>query len=636
MPAFGLSALAFASMTAHSQVATLPPVTVTVTRFQEDASRLAFGVSVLTADKIRDSGATTVNDALMKLLGIPGRQDFYGGNDYQLDLRGFGSTSDSNQIVIVDGVRISEADLGGTRLSGIPIDSVDTIEVIRGSGAAVLYGEGGTGGAIVITTKAASGKPRKNSGQGYLAMGSHSLLDGRGNATLVSGGLSLDVSLNQRSTDGHRRNFHSSTEGRSLAAQWHKDWLRFGARHAQDKLETGLPGALTTAQYDADPKFTNRPTDRAHIANQRNGVFANATFGNWQIALDAGQRDKALESHTSFAYAYDIEATNRSARVRHSAPIGAFTNTLAAGLDIDEWTRLDLFGTRAEQESKAVYLKDDFVLPGGTLISVGARRQKLAKTNTSSPAASIDRSIDAWDFGMVHPLWSSASAYWRVGRSFRLPNADEFSYTSPGINLQPQTSRDIDLGLRMGWATGKSDLRLYRSALRNEIGFDPVAADPFGGTFGANVNFDATLRHGIELEMLQQLSRDWEVHFNAASLQAKFTQGPNDGKRVALTPRYTASAGVDWKVLPGHKLGALVNTVSSRSPDFGNTCTMPAYTLGSLRYAFSTEQVELGLGVNNVTDKKYYTQAYGCASGVPTSIYPEAGRTVTLSVRVSL
>src|SRR3982751_912666 len=84
------------------------PVIVTATRFPEDASKLPFGVSVITSADIREAGVTTVNEAVMKLLGVPGRLDFYGGGDYSLDLRNFGTTSDSNQAVIVDGIKISE------------------------------------------------------------------------------------------------------------------------------------------------------------------------------------------------------------------------------------------------------------------------------------------------------------------------------------------------------------------------------------------------------------------------------------------------------------------------------------------------------------------------------------------------
>ena len=118
----------------------LPPVMVTATRFADDAGTLPFGVRVITADDLRRSGVDTINQALMKLLGVPGRQDFYGGGDYALDLRGFGASADSNQVIVVDGVKLNEADLGGTRLAGIALDSIERIEVIRGSGS-VLYGD---------------------------------------------------------------------------------------------------------------------------------------------------------------------------------------------------------------------------------------------------------------------------------------------------------------------------------------------------------------------------------------------------------------------------------------------------------------------------------------------------------------
>ena len=134
----------------------LREVVVTGSRVAGPRDAQPFGTSVLTEADIQRSGAVTVNDAIMRLLGVVGRQDFYGGGDYALDLRGFGSTADSNQVVIVDGIRFSEADLGGTRLAGIPIESVLQIEVIRGSGA-VLYGEGATGGVIIVTTKAGTG-----------------------------------------------------------------------------------------------------------------------------------------------------------------------------------------------------------------------------------------------------------------------------------------------------------------------------------------------------------------------------------------------------------------------------------------------------------------------------------------------
>jgi iron complex outermembrane receptor protein len=644
---FALSSFSFALATtcgfatAQTQpiATTLAPVLVTATRFVEDANTLPYGVSVVTADDIRRAGISTVNEALMKLLGVPGRLDLSGGGDYGLDLRGFGSTAGSNQAIIVDGVRINEGDLSGTRLAGIPIDAVDRIEVIRGSGA-VLYGEGATGGAIVITTKAASDASRQSSARAYMALGSHSLDEVRAGGTLVSGGFSLDVAGNKRSTDGHRDNFRSSVEGLALTGQWRNEWLRVGARHAQDKLYSGLPGALTAAEYNEDPRQTTHPTDRGELDNHRNALFAEFTLGDWQIAFDGGKRDKTVIGlYTFYDYSYDIEANNRTVRVRHSASFAGLRNTVVAGVDRDDWTRVvrGSFGSTAQQISKAVYLKDDLKLAGGTHLSAGVRAERADKTLSTAPVSPIDERYNAWDLGVVQPVGGGTALFARIGRSFRFANADEFSFTMPGVSLKPQTSRDLDLGARWVHQLNRAELRFYRNALRDEIGYDPSVTGPFGPGSGANVNFDhATLRQGVELELVHSPNAALQLRLNAAARQAKFTDGPYSGKQVALVPRHTVSFGADWQVFEGHRLNGTVNTVSSQHPDFANSCSMPAYTTVDLRYARQQGAVELALGVGNLTDKKYYTQAYSCAGGAPTSIYPEAGRSFIASVRVSL
>ena len=194
----------------------LKQVVVTASRFAEPAAMLPFGVSVVTAEEIQASGAGTVNEALMKLLGVVGRLDTSGGNNYSLDLRGFGSTSESNQVVIVDGLRLNEADLTSAGLSSIPIASVHRIEVLRGSGA-VLYGEGATGGVIVITTKAGIGTQRVNTAQVYAAGGNMGQRETRASATLASGGFSADVAASDRDSDGHRQNFASVSNALSAS-----------------------------------------------------------------------------------------------------------------------------------------------------------------------------------------------------------------------------------------------------------------------------------------------------------------------------------------------------------------------------------------------------------------------------------
>lgn len=618
-----------------SAVAKLSPVFVTATRFSEDPDTLPFGVSVVTARQIAEVGATSINEALIKLLGIPGRVDLNGGGDYTLDLRGFGATADSNQVVIVDGVRLSEADLGGTRMAGIPIESVERIEVVRGSGS-VLYGEGATAGVIVITTKGGAGGTRDSGGYAYAAAGGDHLRELRAGATVAAGGFSADVSANRRRSDNHRDNFRSETDGVSVLGQWRTDGLRLGVQFAKDDLDSGLPGSLTLAQYRSNPRQASNPNDRGSIRNERRSVFVEAALAQWQLAADAGWRDKALRSDFSgYIYAYDVDAKTLALRAKRSGRWGDVGHALVLGVDRGTWRRVvpGLYGSVAEQDSTAVYVRDEATLPGGVRLSAGARSESIDKRNSTSPQV-IDESEHAWELGALLPVTRTTGLYGRVGRSFRLPNVDEFSYTSGGAELRPQTSRDAELGLRWADAGRRADLRLYRSSLTNEIGFDPAAADPFGGMSGANVNFDDTRRQGVELEASTPVTPALSLSLAGALRRSTFTAGPYDGRDVPLAPERTLSLRANWAPVAGHSVAAGVNRVASQHADFGNTCSIPTYTTLDLRYAYQVDGLELAVGATNVTDRTYYTLAFACAGGQPTAIYPEAGRVVTASARL--
>ncbi|TFZ07897.1 TonB-dependent receptor [Ramlibacter humi] len=630
-----LAALLPLSVSAQT-TSSLPGVMVNATRFPEEARPLPFGVSVITAGEIERSGATTVNDAIMRILGVVGRQDFYGGGEYNLDLRGFGSTADVNQVIIVDGVRLSESDLGGTRLAGIPIDTVERIEVLRGSGA-VLYGEGATAGVIVITTKAGAGIVRPSGATVRAAAGSYGLRDLRADATLSTGGFLLDANAQKRKADNHRDNFRSDLDAAAVTGQWIGDTGRVGIRLSREDLDTGLPGALTLAQYQANPRQTTTPLDRASINGQRVGAFGEVRLGDWQLGLDVAHRDKTLRSiNGGFPYDYDIDADTASLRARHSGRFGSLQNTFVAGIDSLHWQRevLGAFGTKGTQHSRGIYVKDDLTFATGTRVSAGWRTERIRKDTSAAPTTPVADTLNAWELGVSHPVLQDVTAYARTGRSFRLANVDEFSFTLPGALLRPQTSRDTELGVRWSYAGGSIDARLFRSQLTDEIGFDPNAASVFG-PLPANINFDPTRRQGLEIDARQELTKQVALRANASVRRATFRSGPYAGKDVPLAPRQTASLRAEWRPSAEHLLTGGVNWVSSQHPDFGNTCSMPAYTTADLRYAYTWRNAEFSLAASNLFDKKFFTQAFACVAGQPSAIYPEPGRAVTAAVRVS-
>ena len=611
----------------------LPPVFVTATRFATDPATLPFGVQIISGEDIRRAGVVTVNEALMKLRGVPGRQDFYGGGDYALDLRGFGVTAGDNQVIVLDGVKLNEADLGGTRLAGIAIDTVERIEIIRGSGS-VLYGEGAAAGVILITTRAGSGAARANAAHVSAAAGSFGQRELRAGATVAAGDFSVDVAANRRLADNYRDNFRSDLTGNSVSAQWRGDGLRVGVGHAEDKLNTGMPGALSAQQYASNPRQTNTPNDKASIGNRRNTLFAQAQLGEWQLAFDAGWRSKALRSEFSgFANDYDVDANTQAIRAKNSANFDGLGNTLVLGFDRGGWSReFPAFGSTAGQQSHAVYLRDELTLVGGTRLSAGWRSEAVRKAN-SGATVDVDQRQNAWEVGVLQPVVTDVSVYARIGKSFRLPNVDEFGFTSPGLSLRAQTSRDIEIGTR--WSDGRRQLeaRVYRSSLTDEIGYDPSAPNTFFP--GANVNFDPTRRQGLELEYTEPLAESFTLHANGALRRATFRAGSYDGKDVPLTPRRSLALRGEWEPVAGQQVDVLLNHVGAQKPDFDNACSMPAYTTLDLRYAYRWQQAELALGVANAGDRKYYTQAFSCTAGVVGGIYPEAGRAFTASLRLA-
>jgi len=184
------------------------------------------------------------------------------------------------------------------------------------------------------------------------------------------------------------------------------------------------------------------------------------------------------------------------------------------------------------------------------------------------------------------------------------------SVTGAGSGIGTETPRRFAAGgARVGCADGRG-----RAA-------EETAAEIGGGAIG------------LELDVTQELTRTLGVRLNAAFREASFRAGPYSGNEVPLVPRQAVALRADWTPLAGHRLSGGVNWVSSQHPDFANACTMPSYVSTDARYAYQIKAVELALGVTNLFDRKYFTQAFGCAGGQVTSIYPEAGRAFTASAR---
>ncbi|WP_432382641.1 TonB-dependent receptor [Duganella sp. P38] len=615
-------------------------VVVTGARFDAEPALAPIGATIISADEIRRAGVSDVNAAIRKIGGVYGRQSLDGSPDFSLDLRGFGTNSSQNMVVVVDGVRRSENELLNPVLSAIPIDSVERIEILRG-GASVLYGDGATAGVINIVTR----RPGQYSSRGsvFVEGGQFNAGELRVSGAQAWDGFAADASIGHQRTDNYRDNNDFKQTQFSGGAQWYANQFdRAGFRYEGARQDTRLAGSLNEAQYNANPRQTLTPNDHGSLDSDRLTVFGQYRLFGHDVAADLSYRKKTVESTYFFggtpsAATYDSKQWQFSPRVRKLGAINGMVNELVAGFDFAKWERTTsaaYSAADADQKSRAIYLRDElrFDPSHEGRISAGVRREIFDKDYADPLAfAAYDakQALNAWELQASYMPLAQVTVFGKLGQSYRVATADEDSYT-PVFNraLKAQQSHDAELGLSYANAAQKVTARVFRHNLTDEIFFDPTA-NPFGG---ANTNLDPTRRQGFELDAEQRINAAWAVNAHYQHVRAEFREGVNDGKEMVLVPKNTVSARLSWTGQgQSADVGAQWVDKQRYGSDFSNTCAgeMPSYTTLDARYARSFGQWEWALSGQNLTDKNYFSQAFSCKGG----IYPSNGRQLKLSAR---
>jgi iron complex outermembrane receptor protein len=237
------------------------------------------------------------------------------------------------------------------------------------------------------------------------------------------------------------------------------------------------------------------------------------------------------------------------------------------------------------------------------------------------------QSINAWSLEGSIDLMPQLTVFAKAGRSYRIANVDENSLRSGPEVLAPQTSRDLELGVTAGNANRQLSARLFRHRLTNEIFYDPTIG------WGANTNLDPTRRQGVELEGKYALAQDLRLSGQWQRVDAEFTAGPNAGREMVLVPKNVVTTRLAWTPAGSHSADIGAQWVDSQryGSDFSNLCStrIPSYTTIDARYAYRVKGWEAAVTALNLADRQYYSNAFGCRSG----IYPSDGRQLKLSLR---
>ncbi len=640
-------------------------VVVTATRFPEKQLEHPVGVTVITREQIANSAAATLPDLLARQAGINTRNNT-GSPDVAVDMRGFGVSGDQNTLVLLDGQRLNDIELTTVRWSAIPLEAVERVEIQRGGGA-VLYGGGATGGTINIITRSPIADDR--SATVSASYGSYNTNGLRAAVNLAGANTGFSLNAGRYDSDNYRVN--NRLEQGNLLGDLRWTGIRGGLvfKFGLDNQSLRLPGVRTDVQLQTDRRGATTPGDYSSRDSTNATLSGRYEFDSFDVAADLSHRDTKRNAFFDnyfgpFGQASFIDTHGKvwafTPRAKVQYRFWGRDNTLIVGADLDYWNYLSLRATdiatlgtpvaniAATQRDRAIYAQNHTALGEATKLTLGVRAQRVEiasndRANTL-PSASAAQARDprSWEVALRHKLNSATAIYGKVGTSFRIATLDEmfnncgffdlttFTCFSTVTPLEPQTSRDREIGVEYKQQQWRLRANYYRMDLRNEIHFNAL-------TF-LNMNLSPTQRQGIELEGSWKLGSRWDLFGSYTHARATFREGVYggvdvSGKNLPLVPRDQVKLGVTWAVADKTRLSGALAYVGKQyyDNDQANNFAggqMPSFLTADLKLSRAVGLWNLTLAGNNLSNKRYYTYAIrgGGAAATNFNAYPMAER----------
>ena len=646
-----LSVLSLACATSiQAQSIEINPVVVIATKFEEDSQKIPAFINVITRQQIEQAGASTVNEAIMRLAGVPGSPSLFGGNEYSLDMMGFGDTASSNMVVVIDGVPFREGDQSEVRLSSVPIDTVERIEVQRG-GAGVLYGEGATAGVINIVTRAsAKNSPARHTGTATVSLGSNNTREYRAYANYVNDALDLSFSAQDRSSDGYRVNSKSDQQNGALSLKYTlTEKTRFGLSVYRDDSYSLTPGALTLQEYQQNPRAAQASSlvnkTFMSVKSERYAGFFETDVEGFSVRLDLVERQRAYDA-LGVLYGVvtpmNFDSNNKfyGLTVRRTVEMDSYRNSFVFGSESNDWNQNRIYPTqptwgtiRYASNGKGNFIKNDLDLKQTeTRISMGIRSEQFDRYQLMTGTYSqMQETVKAWELGVSQKLNLEHSIFARRSQSYRLPNLDElptpkYDLAGDPVPLLPQFDKTNEIGWKFNSPQVNSSLRFYQSELTNEIIYDP---DPM---LGGNINIPKTNREGLDAFGRFQVSLNVGLIAAYSHRRTQFASGPNVGNKLPMAPQDVLTVRGDWRFVPNQSVGLGWMHVANQyiAGDFANQNSMPSYRVVDARYAYQMGASDISVVVRNLMDTKYYS--YATTTG-GYSVYPDLRRSLMFTLR---
>lgn len=630
---------------AEEKIIKIEEVVVTATRTEEEIEKISSNVTVITQEDIKKSIATTVQDLLRNEEGLIIR-DFYGtGTKSTVDMRGF--AKGVNTVILIDGRKINEIDLSGVDWNTIPLENVERIEIVRGTGS-ILYGDNAMAGVINIITKSGTEKKPELEldvrAESY--KGNTEYLSVKG----VTGRLSYFLFFKHRETDGYRDNseFNTNDINAKIGANL-TDTISIDAAAGYHKDNQGYPGTLTESQVNVNRRQTLTPNDGADYEQYFYDLktdLALTKLGEMEFGYSFNNRE--FDSGFSGGNIKRDTDTN-GFKVKLTSDKSFFThkNLLITGIDlytssVDNTS--SFFGSTTfsdiTKRELGMYLQDEFSINSKVSLSLGYRYADTTFKDTvsglMSGSAKQTFRENATKIGFTYNYAKGSKGFVSYSMGYRLPTTDElFAFDGTIVDLSSERSNTYEVGIVHSFSnTLETRLTLYNMDIKDELFFNPA-----GGTFGfgANENLDKTRHLGAEFGFSARLTSFISLFGNWTYTEATFESGPYNGKTIPLIPRHSINMGTDIKLNDPFLLALKGNWVGERffDADVGNASDkLDSYLTVDSKLSYKYKKITAYIGINNIFNEKY--SEYGVLTAAVKYFYPTPERNYYGGIRIEL
>ena len=599
-------------------------VVVTATRTAREVEKIPARTAVITAEDIEKSGAQSVPDALRMLPGVFVSDLNGNGVNQTVDIGGFGATSDRHVAVVVDGRRINPIDLGGVRWSTLPIETVDRIEVLYGSGS-VLYGDNAVGGVINIITKDVG---EGVGGDVEAALGTLETHKVRAGFNAAGESAGIYVSANRYRSEGYRE--RSAVQRKNLYGKFRADLSDSVVLSGDASVNDAgyeFPGALTDGQLAQDRKqaanFNDEGADETNSGNfSLDTDFAK--FGALNLNVGFQNQNSSSDLASWFSYVmFDVETVNANAKHVLDSELAGRENRLTLGVDYYD-TAYDAFrdffkgGTANRYDHRkqtlSAYIQDEFEFFDDLILNAGVRLEQPDIELTSDIGGAftkkeIDDSETAWNVGLSYAFMPNSKIFGRVYRSFRYPVVDEYTNLFTGaINdqLKQETALGYEAGVRLALTDFlTANIRGFMMNVEDEIAWSNAT--------NQNENLDQTRHSGGQLDVAYRPMDRLTIFGNVGYTEAEFTEGVNDGKSIPLVPDWKGKAGMEITPVDNLRFRLTYNYVGERyfGDDNGNVSDpMDSYSTVDAYVSFLYKNIEIFMNGSNIFAEEYSNVGY--------------------------